>query len=62
MKILGIISIILIACAMLCGLWLKFAPRPDNFQEGANFHAMLSIGTLLFCLVTIILYMIKIKG
>ena len=58
MKILGIISIILIACAMLCGLWLKFAPG----EKDANFHAMLSIGTLLFCLVTIILYMVKIKG
>ena len=58
MKILGIISIILIACAMLCGLWLKFAPG----EKDANFHAKLSIGTLLFCLVTIILYMVKIKG
>ena len=58
MKILGIISIILIACAMLCGLWMKFGPG----EKDANFHAMLSIGTLLCCLVTIILYMIKIKG
>jgi cytochrome b561 len=59
MKILGWISIILIACSMLCGLWLKYAPRSENFQEGVNFHAMLSISTLLICLLTIILYMVK---
>ena len=61
MKILGVISIILIACAMLCGLWMKFGPVVSG-EKDTNFHAMLSIGTLLFCLVTIILYMIKIKG
>jgi cytochrome b561 len=59
MKILGWISIILIACSMLCGLWLKYAPKPENYQEGVNFHAMLSISTLLICLLTIILYMVK---
>lgn len=61
MKVLGWISLILIACAMLCGLWLKYAPKPENYAEGVNFHAMLSIATLLVSFVTIILYMIKIK-
>lgn len=57
MKILGFVSIVLIACALLCGLWMKF--RPDG--NDVHFHATLSIATLLVCLVTIILYMIKIK-
>lgn len=55
MKIMGIISILLIACAMLCGLWMKFAPG----EKDANFHGLLSIGTLVFCLVTIVLFMFK---
>ena len=57
MKILGWVSIILIACTMLCGLWMKFGPG----EKDADFHGMLSIGTILVCLVTIILYMFKIK-
>lgn len=56
MKILGIVSIILIACALLCGLWMKFKPGEND----VNFHAGLSIGTLVVCLVTIVLYMLKI--
>jgi len=62
MKILGIISIILIACTLICGLWMKYGPVANAVEKDTNFHAMLSIGTLLFCLVTIIIYMIKIKG
>lgn len=58
MKILGVISIVAIACTLICGLWMKFGQG----EKDANFHAMLSIGTILLCLVTIILYMIKIKG
>ncbi len=57
MKILGIISVIAIACTLICGLWMKFGPG----EKDVDFHAMLSIGTILLCLVTIILYMIKIK-
>jgi len=57
MKILGIISIVAIALCLLCGLWMKYGPG----EKDANFHGMLSIGTVLLCLVTIILYMIKIK-
>ncbi len=57
MKILGWVSIILIACTLLCGLWMRFGPG----EKDVNFHAMLSIITILVCLVTIILYMIRIK-
>lgn len=55
MRILGWLSIILIACTLLCGLWMKFGPG----KKDANFHAMLSLGTISVCLVTIILYMMQ---
>lgn len=55
MKILSIISIIAIICTLICGLWMKFGPGVKD----TNFHAMLSIGTILLCLVTIIMYMIR---
>jgi heme/copper-type cytochrome/quinol oxidase subunit 4 len=58
MKILGTITIIAIACTLLCGLWMKFGPG----EKDVNFHAVLSVGTILLCLVTIILFMIKMKG
>ena len=58
MKILSWISIVMIACALLCGLWMKFAPG----DKDVNFHAMLSIATILVCLVTIVLYIIKVKS
>ena len=57
MKVLSWISIIMIACALLCGLWMKFAPGDND----ANFHAMLSIATLVVCLITIILFMIRLR-
>ncbi len=58
MKILSWISIVMIACALLCGLWMKFALG----DKDVNFHAMLSIATILVCLVTIVLYIIKAKS
>lgn len=58
MKILSWISIVMIACALLCGLWMKFAPG----DKDVNFHAMLSIATILVCFVTIVLYIIKVKS
>lgn len=56
MKILGILSIILIVCSLICGLWMKFKP----VEGDVNFHSKLSIGTLVMCMVTIIIYMVKI--
>ena len=55
MKILGIISIVAIVISLICGLWMKWG----SGQKDANFHGMLSLGTLLLCLATIILYMLK---
>lgn len=54
MKIMGILSIILIACALICGLWMRSHPGEGD----KNFHAGLSMATLGVCIVTIILYMI----
>ena len=55
MKVLSWCSIVLIACTLLCGLWMRFAPG----EKDVNFHAMLSIAALCVCAVTIILYMMK---
>lgn len=57
MKILGWVSIVLIACTLLCGLWMKFGPG----EKDANFHGLLSIVSILVCLVTIIFYMFRLK-
>ncbi len=58
MKFLGIISIIAIACTLICGFWMKYGPG----EKDVNFHMVLSAGTILLCLVTIVVYMIKLKG
>ena len=57
MKILSWISVILLACTLLCGLWMRFASGDND----VNFHAMLSIGTMAVCLITIILFMVRLK-
>jgi len=54
MKFLGIGSIVLILCALICGIWMKTHPGSD-----ANFHAGLSILTLIVCLITIVTFMAK---
>lgn len=55
MKILGILSIILIVCALICGLWIKFHPQGNDM----NFHFILSLAAMLLALITIILYLFK---
>jgi len=57
MKVLGWISIILIACTLLCGLWMKFAPG----EKDVNFHAIISITTIAICLITVIVFMIRMR-
>lgn len=57
LKALGWISVILIACTLLCGLWMKLAPG----EKDVNFHAMMSIGTIVVCLITIILFLVRTK-
>ena len=57
MKVLGWISIVLIACTLLCGLWMKFAPG----EKDVNFHAMMSMATMVVCLITVIVFMIRMR-
>ena len=55
MKILGILSIILIVCALICGLWIKFNPQGNDM----NFHFLLSLSAMLLALITILFFVIK---
>lgn len=58
MKILGIITLIMLACTLLCGLWMKFGPG----EKDAGFHGMLSVATVILCIITVIFFMIKIPS
>lgn len=53
LAILGIVSILLIACTLICGLWIKSHPVED-----IGFHFKLSLSTVLVSLVTIVFFMI----
>lgn len=55
MIILAWVSILLLACTILCGLWMKFGPGEKN----AAFHGILSFAAVLTALVTIILFMVR---
>lgn len=55
LKIIGVVSILLLICTIICGLWIKFHPVGNDL----NFHFKLSIITVILSLVTIILFMIK---
>jgi Mg2+ and Co2+ transporter CorA len=57
MKVLSIITIIFLVSTLICGLWMKFAPEGTN--PDVNFHAVLSIVTIILSMVTIILHMRK---
>lgn len=52
-KIMGILSIVLLLCTIICGLWIKFHP-----QEDIQFHFMLSFITVIMSLFTIVLFML----
>lgn len=54
LKVLGGVSILLIICMFICGIWVKSHPVDD-----IGFHFKLGIATLLVSLVTIILFMMK---
>jgi len=55
MRILGIISIVMILCSLICGLWMKYKPGEGD----VNFHVKLSFGTMVISLMTIVMYMVK---
>ncbi|MFV0516592.1 MAG: hypothetical protein ACK5MV_04285 [Aminipila sp.] len=54
LKIMGGISIILLICTIICGLWIRFHP-----QEDMQFHFVLSLATVVISLLTIVLFMLK---
>lgn len=55
MKIMAIISIVFLISTIICGLWIKFNPQGNDM----NFHFLLSLSSVVFALVTIILFMTK---
>lgn len=57
MKILSIISLVLLACTLICGMWMKFGP----IERDTDFHAVLAAATIVLSFITIILYMVKTK-
>ncbi len=54
LKIMGGISILLLICTIICGLWIRFHP-----QEDMQFHFVLSLATVVISLLTIVLFMLK---
>lgn len=55
MKFMGVLSIVLIVCSLICGVWMYFNPG----QGDVRFHAGLSSSAMAFSLVSIVLYMLK---
>ena len=54
LKIMGSISILMLVCTIICGLWMRFHP-----QEDKQFHFVLSLATVVISLLTIILFMLN---
>lgn len=55
LRILGIASVVLLLCTILCGLWVKFHPEGNDM----NFHFLLSISSVCVSLLTIVLFMFQ---
>lgn len=53
LKILGIISLVMIVCTVICGCWIR-AHKVDDI----SFHFILSLSTVCVSFATILLYMI----
>ncbi len=49
-NILSIITLIVVACALICGLWIHSNPIPDH-----GFHFVLSLSALVLSAAVIIL-------
>ena len=54
-NLMGIISIVLLVCTIICGLWIKFHPKGNDMR----FHFKLSLLAVIISLLTIILFMFK---
>ena len=55
MKFMGILSIVLIVCSMICGAWIYFNPG----QGDVKFHAGLSSFAMAISIVSLVLYMAR---
>lgn len=55
MRILSIITLIFLACTLLCGLWMKFGPG----EKDAGFHMVLSLVSVILSICTIVLYLVN---
>lgn len=55
-NLLGIVSIILLCCTLLCGLWVGSHPISD-----LKFHAMLSAISVVIAIITQMIFMFKCK-
>lgn len=55
MKLLGIVTMIVIACAFICGMWMKANPG----QGSLTFHSAISMAAMGLAALTILLYMLK---
>lgn len=54
LKLSEILSIILLSCTLICGLWVRY-----HKQEDMQFHFMLSLISVIVSLLTIILFMFQ---
>lgn len=57
LKLFGGIAILLLVCTLICGFWVKANPG-----EGLEFHGMFSTVSVIFALITIILFLLKMKS
>ncbi|SDO14607.1 hypothetical protein [Acetanaerobacterium elongatum] len=55
LKITGILSVALLACTILCGLWLRFHPVEDK-----SFHFQLSLVSVIVAFITMVLFLVNI--
>jgi hypothetical protein len=54
LKLMGGISILLLVCTLICGLWIRVHPSGD-----VRFHATLSITAVVVALITIVLFLFQ---
>lgn len=57
LKLLSIFTLIMLACTILCGLWMKFGPG----EKDARFHMILSLASVILSIVTITIYLFTTK-
>ncbi len=56
MLVLPIFTIFMMVCTLICASWM----RSGKGEKDPSFHAKLSVSTLMFCALTIMLYLFDI--